>query len=67
MVFRICHVKGCDPSAVFGDCSVTSKEETLASSAVVVSFPVTGTRLEHSAAWDFSRLSGHDLFIDKTS
>ena len=42
--FRICHVKGCDPSAVFGDCSVTSKEETLASSAVVVSFPVTGTR-----------------------
>ena len=37
--FRICHVKGCDPSAVFGDCSVTSKEETLASSAVVVSFP----------------------------
>ena len=40
----MCHVKGCAPSAVFGDCSVTSKEETLGSSAVVVSFPVTGTR-----------------------
>ena len=44
MVFRICHVKGCDPSAVFGDCSVTGKEETLESSAVVVSFPITCAR-----------------------
>ena len=40
----ICHVKGCDPSAVFGDCSVTGKEYTLGSSAVVVSFPITCAR-----------------------
>ena len=42
--FLICHVKGCAPSAVFGGCSVTSEEETLESSAVVVNFPITCTR-----------------------
>ena len=44
-VFLImCHVKGYAPSAISGDDSVTGKEETFESSAVVVLFPLTGTR-----------------------